>query len=200
MKGGRRYRYYITHSQDLAEDGPPANRVPAFDTERLVVAQIQLLLQSRKRVHDLVAPNFPDAALIETAAVQASRQAARLEQPHGRKTIAVALIERSSLKKISLRVLIGRGALLRLLQLPIEERLDPIELIAPATKVRSGRQTRMIIGGDSAPLEERDPKLIEVLAESRALLDSVLAVPDRSIAELARDIVSVASGSRAWCG
>lgn len=66
--------------------------------------------------------------------------------------------------------------------------MEPIELIAPAVKIRRGKETKLIIAGAGNVLGEPDKRLIALLKEARCTLEQVLARPECTLAELAREM------------
>lgn len=66
--------------------------------------------------------------------------------------------------------------------------LDPIHLSCPATRVRKGHQLRLIIPAATAPTPSpsRDEKLVALVAEAHAARQLVAALPDKSIANIAK--------------
>ena len=99
------------------------------------------------------------------------------------------LISRIDLREEGVELTIDRAGLLNLLGLDVAaERLEPLVLTLPATKVRRGHQLRLIIPGVQ-PLNitpaTRNEKLVALIAEAHAARKLILASPDQSIAAIA---------------
>jgi len=187
VSNGKRYRYYITRSSELEIDDRPAARLPAYDIEKIVAERIGALLKDRQMIHGAVSPVASDASGIAAALAQAATAAKQLETHYGKRSIVTALASGVHVKDDQLVILIDRAALLRLLGILVEQQLEPVELIAPAVKVRRGKETKLIIAGTGGAMGETDKRLIALLREARSTLEQVLARPECSLAELARE-------------
>jgi site-specific DNA recombinase len=187
VKKGKRYRYYVTHSAGLTTQGPPAARLPAFDVERIVIEHIRALLNDRLQMHGLVSAATKDAAAMAGAIAQAADVARLLDSTHGKRSIVTTLTSSVHVQESQLLVCIDRAALLRRIGVLIEQELEPIELVAPAVKIRNGLETKLIIPGAKGSSGGQNKELAALLIEARATLEYVLAQPERTITELARE-------------
>lgn len=187
VKGQRRYRYYVTHHQALADGGSPAARIAAPDLEDAVVSRIAKLLNDRTSIVALM-PTI-DAAGLGHAYDRAAKLSRDLQQAATRYTIVRDLVARVTLASDVFHIELDRAHLLRSLDIADQngvDETDPILLTVRATRIRQHKDVRLVIGNER---NESDGvcngPLVALLAEARAAYDDALAYPERSIAETA---------------
>ncbi len=186
MKSGKRYRYYITHASELRDGEPPAARVPAYDLETLVVERIRAMLLDKRGIHDVARDHATDATSIADAIARASRSAEHLDTPYGKRGIVTALVSQVQLHDDRITIAIDRAALLRRLGIAIKQCDASVQLVAPAVKMRTGKETKLILNGDADASLGRDDQLVVLLAEASRVLDTLLSEPHPTIVDLAR--------------
>ena len=188
VKGSRRYRYYVTHARELVSDGPRAWRIAAHDLESLVIDRVGQFLSDRRSIADLVPPG--DASALGAALTAAPLITQRLGRSGDRRPIIEALVDRVQLASDHVAIDLRIGALHAALgSQPAEADADEvITLVVRSTRVRQAKDIRLIIAaGDDRSDGSRNEPLVALLGEARAAYEEVLASPERSIAELARD-------------
>lgn len=186
VEGGKlRYRYYITHASALHEGDPPAWRMPAYDIERIVIDRIRQLFEDRQAIRSLLQSEDAHARDIAAAFAVAAKSAEQMATPY-RRTIVTNIVTRVTVEEAQVRIEIDRQALLRRLGMTGDTIAPPIELIAPAAKIRRGSETRLVIpnGNDASP--QRDEKLIALLLEAQATRNVFVGNPALTVVEHAR--------------
>ena len=184
-KPGKRYRYYVTRSDQL--DGDPAWRVSAYDLEGLVCSRITELLTDPQAMLELAADN--DAQLAQRVLAEADLAAARLRSgtAHTKASLLEALRPSVRLLHGAVNISLERAQLADTLGVQLNDG-ECIELTCPATKVRRGHQLRLVIPGPqtiSIAEATRDDKLVALIAEAHLAQQLILASPDQSIAAIA---------------
>jgi site-specific DNA recombinase len=186
VKNGRRYRYYVTHSAELRPESPPAWRMPAHDVEAALVARLSDYFLDYREIA-VLAGNGASAAAIGVLVERAGHAVKQLAEPAKIRVIIAKLIRSIGMADEELQIELDRPALARLLGLAEPTDAAPLVLLAAATKVREGKATKLVLTGPGGQTSTRDPKLVALLSEARAMRDLVLASPDRSIREIAAD-------------
>ena len=185
VKKGRRYRYYVTHASEVREGEPPAWRMPAHDVEAAVQHELQKLLRDQHGIRKLLARET-DAASLARALDLANSAASRLDTSYGRRTIVPTLISRVRVDEQLIRVSLSREAISRLIGASDVTDGDPLEVAAPASKIRQGKATKLVLSDPSGVAVTPDSKLVMLLSEARAAREAVLAAPEQSIKAIAR--------------
>lgn len=92
MKNGKRYRYYITHSSEVADE-VPAWRLPAHDIEAAVINRLVSFLEDRAAIRGVMGSD--DAGKLSTALASCQQMAERLRTwTFHRRTKLPVLIDR----------------------------------------------------------------------------------------------------------
>lgn len=187
-KPGRRYRYYVTRSDQL--DETPAWRVSAHDLERLVWERLSDLLMDQQFLCDLAGQATAD--IIQQVLAAADLAAAKLRSGAAREKAALLpkIISRIDLREEVIDLIVDKSMLGNVLGLEVNTDTADRKLILTlaATKVRRGHQLRLVIPGPqtiSISSANRDDKLVALIAEAHQARQLVLASPDRSIAAIA---------------
>jgi len=186
IKNGRRYRYYVRHSAELRPKFPPAWRMPAHDVEAALVARLSDYFRDYREIA-VLAGSGASAVAIGVLVERAEHAVKHLAEPAKSRVIIAKLIRLIGMADEELRIELDRPALARLLGLAEPTDDAPLVLLAAATKVREGKATKLVLTDSGGQTSTRDPKLVALLSEARAMRDLVLASPDRSIREIAAD-------------
>ena len=191
-KRQRRYRYYVTRSDQL--DGSRAWRVSAYDLEKLVCSSLAEQLLVRHFVLGLAEEDAADAQRFQRAAAAAEMAAATLRSGSAQRKaeLLAQLVRQVRLHEDTIEVELDRETARERLSLSGESGSGAKRLIItiPAVRVRRGHQLRLVVpgpnSGRSLPLR-RDEKLIALIAEAQEARQQVLSNPEHSIARIARD-------------
>ena len=186
VKKGKRYRYYITHAAELRAGEPQAWRMPAADLEAAVIGRVAKFLRDHRELAGM-AGAWPSATHLRALLDKADHIAAQLHTPVGQRSILARLLLKVTVEETELTLLIDAVQLAAVLSLPGPLSGEPIELITPASKVRQGARTKLVLCDASAGKLRLDNKLIALLAEAHAARSAVLAAPDKSIRLLAAE-------------
>ena len=189
-KPGRRYRYYVTRSDQL--DDAPAWRVTAHDLERLVCDRLSEQLADQQFL--CVLAEGADADVIQQMLEKADLAAAALRSgtAAARHELVNQLITRIDLSEEAIDLTVDKLALGGAMGLKADPEMEDkaMVLTMPATRVRHGHQLRLIIPSHqpiSIVQATRDEKLVALMAEAHQARLLVLASPTRTIAAIAVD-------------
>jgi hypothetical protein len=170
VKLAKRYRYYITRNR---ESGSPAPwRVPAHDLEQIVVARL-----ARHLAQQTILPQNGTISEYDQACAEASTGAAELigGADGERSEIIARLVRRIDVHKDRVELWLARS------------KAEPSPVVtAPATLVRSGRQTRLVhpgpqVEGTTPP----DEGLLRLVANAHSAREAIAAAGCRSFDEVA---------------
>lgn len=180
VRKGKRYRYYVTHSsEDLSS--VPAWRLPAHDIEKSVVERLARFLEERSSIQRLVSSD--NAGMLSSAFDLCLHTADRLRScTYHRRTKVPALIERVDVGDDAISITLSSSGLGEFLGRAIEDE-RPLTLTAPVCRIRKGKEVKLVI--TDGPQSERDEAIVSLLREALIVRDEILAVPDRTISELA---------------
>lgn len=185
-KPGRRYRYYVTRSDQL--DGTPAWSVSAHDLEQLVCNRLAELLVDQQALCRLA--GGAEAEVIQAILRHAGLAAATLRSGPARERseLLSAVVTQIDLGEACIEITVDAGKLAAVLGFEGSPDERCIVLTLAAAKVRRGHQLRLIIPGPSSTdlaSAVRDVKLVALVAEAHAARLLVLASPGLSIASIA---------------
>jgi site-specific DNA recombinase len=184
-KGKRRYRYYVTHCAELTSDSKPAWRAPAHDLEAAVVAQLDRYLNSRQPLLKLMGEGAR-ADAVRTSLRLGAEASQKLEQPDERRALVADLVKRVLLSEGRIDIEINTDALCRLLQIDIPADRDAIHLSAKASRVRRGKDVRLILSADDGRANrERDAVLVALIADARKAYEMIVASSGSTMTALA---------------
>ena len=107
--------------------------------------------------------------------------------PAGQRSVLAKLLVGVTIAADQICIKVDRAALARILELGPPDTDQQLELITGASKVREGKATRLVLTDPAAISDNRDSRLVALLAEARATRDMVLAAPDRSLREIAAE-------------
>jgi site-specific DNA recombinase len=177
VKRGRRYRYYITHASDLRDGEPPAWRIPAHDLEAAAVTRLASWLKDRRGIRGVVATD--DATALERALANATQAAVQLADSYHRRRLIALLVENIRLEEGQIILGLAGEPLRHLLGCSLTEQLPT--LVAPAGRVRRGKEVKLVVAGSDAA----DRRLVGLLAEARIAHAEVLSQPGRTVRQVA---------------
>jgi DNA invertase Pin-like site-specific DNA recombinase len=192
-RSGKRYRYYVTHSSELSSAACPAWRLPAHDAEKVVVDCLKQLLLDRRSISSMVTGAGGGASAARQAIELAADTAGQLETSYGRRTIATNIVTKVEVHDQKVDIAIDRAALLRRLGLVGTADESPLHLTAPAAKVRRGAETRLVLNVEDGSGGGR-AELLDLLREALVVRERVLAHPEKTLAELARESSPIGAG------
>ena len=180
---GRRFRYYITH-RDQVTDGQPQWRLPAHDLEQVVATALGSWLDRADGEAAAIAPNL-DAANYAAIGRAARRLATSVRDgdPATRRDAIRALVARVEVGEAAVAITLRWSA--------VADGEHPLgtataSIVAPTSKVRRGGDVRLIIGG-ADPSANRDPRLIELMVEVRVAYERLATSSAASLDELAAE-------------
>jgi len=180
-KGGKRYRYYVTHPSALIGTGAVAWRISASEVERIVIDRLKGWLVDRRAMIDIAG-----VSAVATALSKAAQTAADMDRPDRRAAIIAMLLTQIDIMEDSIRVTIDPSGLKQMLGLERLVHDHPIQLISRATRVRQGKDVRMIVGDDQDRSTGTINKpLVALIAEALELHQALLAAPHHRVASLA---------------
>lgn len=178
-KSGRRYRYYITHGSAIVDDRA-SWRVAASDAEAAVIACMKEMLCDRAAVRALA--QRADAQALSAALDRADQAAARLSDSYHRRVLVHRLVMQVRLLGEQIEIDISRSALLQMLGLADDQREVRLTRRIAWTRVRIGKQIKLVLGNEQS---NRDEALVKLLAEAQTARALVMQQPDRTIQETA---------------
>lgn len=157
-KGSVRYRYYVTHADHCRDR--QAWRVPAHDLEQIVLQRVIEHVDNVSRHLD-----DPDRAPLQGRLQDAERMCEQLQsgQPHKVRAAILELVERIDIHEAAVSV-------------SLTECYGGSVLEAPAAKIRSGMEVKLVIpGGDDEVEARRDGKLVALLARAHSVRERILS-------------------------
>lgn len=183
----RRYRYYQTRPDC---EGGVAWRVTATDIDPLIRSRLATLLEDQ---HSIVAiAKGYDAESINMALSSAHAMAAKLQSDAvgESRDIIHQIVCRIDLAEDQVAILLnedGLRAKLQLPDIPVEDRASRQVLYCPVVKVRRGHALRLVLPPPAlaTPPQQRNEKLVRLVAEAYAARRLVLDQPGQSIAAIA---------------
>lgn len=184
-KGGKRYRYYVTHPNSLVgEDAPAAWRISAPELERVVTDRLKQWLRDRRAMIDLAGTSAAASAI-----EMAQRQATALADPTTRMVLIAKLISRIDIMQHEIKISIVSAAALTMLGLASDEGAQSIELTCHAQRIRQGKDVRMIVADEKARSADTiNLPLLSLIAEAHDLQRSLVDAPEHTIASLADEL------------
>ena len=181
VKGGRRYRYYISHRLMHASrrDGD-GWRLPAHELERTVVAAVADYFRNHaKLIEDLRPDNHrPDRLQRLLDAADALAAGIQAMPPAALRSRLASIVRRIDLLPAELHMHLERDALWELLTAEKAPKgiQPPITVIVPITLRRRGVEAKLVVGGkptksDAAP----DQKLLGLIIKAHKAVGMLVA-------------------------
>ena len=150
-KGGRRYRYYISHRLMQGGNKNDGWRIPADQFEKAVLAELHKFLEDGSKVANAV--HGPDAApdKVQDSIRMSARvaQEIRKNQPPTLYTQVRQLIERVDINAGQLRTRVSISGLAECIGATDIADEGPVFLVTPITFRRRGIESKIILQGDS---------------------------------------------------
>ncbi len=184
-KGARRYRYYVTHMSACIEEGPPAWRMPALETEAAVVRRLQLWLQDRRAIRDML-PDDSAAEELEAVITMTARAVSRMEDPSHRRRIVSQAVGAVQVEVDHLRITLNVQGLSAVFRRQFDSAIAAPVLTASGARVRQGRATKLVFAGDDGCATEVDPALIRLLREGQEARAAMVRFPTLSVSQIAQ--------------
>jgi site-specific DNA recombinase len=207
-KKGKRYRYYVTSSNNAATDVNDAVRIPAQDLENLVVSQLHRLLRDSYKLLDMLCGKGESArdqnALLQ-AAIKWIANWSTVSKTAQRQ-ILKSVIQRVTVSENDIHVVLNCSAL-RVQLIPNEiTSVDSVDnqgtpvakdhrraasshsLTIDARMVRRGLEMRLVIAddGDDEPLR-MNQSLIKAIARGRHWYEQLISMNRITLTELAAE-------------
>jgi DNA invertase Pin-like site-specific DNA recombinase len=191
-KSRRRYRYYITHSDQL--DGARAWRVSAHDLEQLICSSIAGKLVDSQFVLGLAGGCTHEAEQLQNALAGADSVAATLRSggAHAKAELLSLLVRQVRLHEDRIEVELNNEEFRKHLGITGESSAasEGSMISIAAVRVRRGHQLRLIVPGTescrSKPVRRND-KLIGLFAEAHQARQLILTHPKHTIARIAKE-------------
>ena len=164
-KGTRRFRYYITHDDALTDGGPAQWRLPAHDLEQIVMGRLTAWLGT---IGDAFVKQLPDLDAAAIVGLQNAGAAVAARIANGTAADQQAAL-RSLVERIDVhddRVNIAVNATSLLVAQPCPDAIPGWTITAKATRVRHGKNVRLVLGGAGTP-DNQDDRLISLMIEAR---------------------------------
>lgn len=184
QKGSRRYRYYITHSSELTQDGPPAWRMPALDLEKVVIERLQSFLNNKRALCALLPENHHAQDLEQTIAA-GSLSARRLENPAHKRRIVSQVTGAVQVFNDRVLIKISASGMASLFKQELNPDAEPPVLTVSVTKLRQGKTTKLVLRTDDGVAAEPDRTLLKLLREAHEAKVAMMQSPNISISQYA---------------
>lgn len=183
----RRYRYYQTRSDC---EGGVAWRVTSTDIDPLIRERLACFLEDQQNI--VAMTKGQDAAAINTALSSADAMKAGLRSDALGlcRDIIIQIVRRIELAEDHIAVHLNHVALRAKLEIANasseDETVDQV-LLCPVIKVRRGHALRLVLPPSAlaVPPQQRDEKLVQLVAEAHAARKLVLQNPEQSIVAIA---------------
>ncbi len=166
-KQGKRYRYYITHDQQLTDRSQPTWRVPAHELEKMVINNLRGFLCNGAAIHNAI--GIHDGAQIETSLQLARTAAASLDEgiAASQRAVLQDLVERIDLHDDHVCIEVRLSTL--------APEIDTLHILSfPVQRIRRGHVVKLIIPGSESDLTNRDARLVGLIAEAQVVRKAVL--------------------------
>lgn len=169
VKGSLRYRYYITHQSDVSENDPAPWRVPSHDLEKIVISRLCAWLNNRSAIGELeVGRGARDTEdLLNKAASHAKMLLT--SSPSDLRRVLPDFLHHVRVEQDRVRIDVKVSSL-------VADDDRCIELETCATKVRIGKETKMVIAAEpDRPVRVADPKLVALISEALKVQERLLS-------------------------
>jgi hypothetical protein len=192
----QRYRYYVTRPDQTKDE--PAYRISAHDIEQIIISRLAAYFSVSGNVAAL-APTDIEAHALQQVLAKADLAAATLRSGSvvAKHQIITQIVSKAILHDDRVELVLSDAGLAELLHIERSPLSTPIILSVAATRLRRGHQIRLVIEGEgqapassvkpsSPSTPHRDEKLVALLTDAHAARKLVLAYPDLSLADLAK--------------
>lgn len=167
-KQGRRYRYYVTHEQQRADRSEAAWRVPAHDTEQVILDRLDDFFSDGT---GLLEQFCEEAERTDTGVLGRADKARGIlatGSSDARREFLLQAIERIDLHDDRVEILLCLSALL-------PGNNGRHVLVQPVERRRSGHEVKLFVPGTETAEVKYDPRLVSLVAEAYSLRRTVLA-------------------------
>jgi site-specific DNA recombinase len=180
VRKGKRYRYYVTHPDEVV-DNIPAWRLPAYDIEKRVIGALVDFLQDHRAIRKLVGTS--DASQLSLALSRCQDAAVRVQtSAYHRRTKVPALIQRVEVGNDTIGSRLSPNGFADMLGCPFDAERLP-KLTARITRMRKGCEIRLVLTDEDA--SDHDDTLVALVREAISTRNEVLSDPTRGICQLA---------------
>ncbi|HWJ70683.1 MAG TPA: recombinase family protein [Sphingobium sp.] len=183
-KGGKRYRYYVTHPGALTAAGAIAWRISAPEAERIVIDRLKGWLSDRSILLTLAGAQAAPAAF-----AKAQQAATDLDKPDRRLSVIEQLIGRVAIGEDRIILTLDHTGVQQRLGVKQLTSDDDIRLTAHMIRIRQGKDVRLIVrdAQDRSAGTINQP-LVALIAEAHAVHQALLVAPNHSITSLAASL------------
>ena len=182
-KGKHRYRYYVTHQDELRSGSPPPWRLPAMDLEYAVVDRLRQFFSDPVAIRNAMGSVAEDGNSFNTAMDRAKHLLDRLDTHGGRQSITGKLLKRVTVRDDGVTLAMDAADVGVLLKCDLAE--GALELIAPTVRVRHGKDVKLVVRAKADEAAQIDGKLVVLLQEAMAARATMLADPERTLRDAA---------------
>jgi site-specific DNA recombinase len=191
-KGPKRYHYYQTAPEPAAKPAGAIWRVPAHDTETIVVMRLRAFLNDTAALDAAFAARSPSAEALELSLCRARSLSDAMDQDL---SASRTLLRRIDLHDDRLDISIclagfyGESSGADPYPSATPEAIEPQlhQISVPVSRLRRSREVRLIIS--DAPSDSPttpDPSLLRLIATARTAQAAMLAAGDQRIADVAK--------------
>ncbi|HEY4135535.1 MAG TPA: recombinase family protein [Alphaproteobacteria bacterium] len=183
-KGGQRYRYYITKSEETG--GPRPWRLPAPALEKLVINGIDNFLLDRQRIAEAIGTEMPVDSM-EPVFAQAAVMAADLRAPASAalREKLLHILQGSVIDQERLCITLNAEALHKRLGISDLTATKDIIITLPISLRRRGIEVRFVIENSGQPIKP-DEKLIELVVQAHRWFNDLKTRPNVRLRELGK--------------
>jgi len=168
-KGGKRYSYYVSRTDDPDTAEHPIVRAPAGELEALVIARLQAFLLDPRALLGVLEEAPRPAEALEKALSAASEAAKKLDDVSvlGRAVLVGQLISRVDIADREVRILANLQGLVAA-EAEDDAKLASVTccLTVPARLTRRTREVRLIVPPGRSDQARKDPGLIKLLVRA----------------------------------
>jgi len=182
-KGKIRYRYYVTHQDEIRADAPAPWRMPAKDLEAAVIERLRQFFSNAAAIRSALGAHADEGAVLANALNAAGKIVNQLVTPTGRKSISGKLLTRVTVHDDGLSLLIETAAVGHVLGCALDG--GTIELRSPAVRIRRGKEVKLVLSTPDGEATHADEKLIALMAEAIDARQAMIEHPETTLRDLA---------------
>ncbi|MEW9834235.1 recombinase family protein [Mesorhizobium marinum] len=200
VKGGKRYRYYISNRLETAGKDPSGWRLPAVELETTVLHQLDVMLQDEVMMSDwvgMLAPTIPaQTAIAEAKALREQLRTTTPEQGKALKRLVRSICVKPGAMAFEINPRAALGANGNGDNQIARSSGNSITISVPMSLRRRGCEARLVLDGQQA-VRKPDDGLVDTLAKAHIMLGMLTDGSGRTIADLANEVgIHVADVSR----
>ena len=167
-KQGKRYRYYVTHEQQLADRSEAAWRVPAHDIEQVVLDRLDDFFSDGAGSLEQFGEEVEQTDTGVLGRADKARGILAAGSSDARREFLLQAIERIDLHDDRLELMLRLSVML-----PDDH--GSHVLVQPVERRRSGHEIKLLVPGTQAPEIKYDARLVSLVAEAHSLRRTVLS-------------------------